>query len=335
MKTVKFLLMALVATAFVGCNDSDDSTSKIQLDTPAPAVDESTITTTSATVTWSAISNAASYEVQLDGATVQTVTSPSVSLSSLTAGTSYTVGVRAIPGDTEAYEASKVGTCSFTTSDESGEGGGEGGEGTSSLSGSNYYLISLDTETYETIKDKVVADFRPNEVDCFLYDWAGGFTGGTCAGPNFYGVVTDWVNMSINTGLGWFGAGFFSTNLDNIKKLADISAEPENYYLHMAWKGTNTGNYAVKLYDGVIDGCPIIVDVEGEYGFTRDGEWYEIEVPIQVFYDKGLNYNADILSSLSPDTSGNTGLNIMAITQPDNGTMPQSLQIDAVFIYKK
>ena len=29
MKTVKFLLMALVATAFVGCNDSDDSTSKI------------------------------------------------------------------------------------------------------------------------------------------------------------------------------------------------------------------------------------------------------------------------------------------------------------------
>ena len=93
--------MALVATAFVGCDDSDDSTSKIQLDTPAPAVDESTITTTSATVTWSAISNAASYEVQLDGATVQTVTSPSVSLSSLTAGTSYTVGVRAIPGDTE------------------------------------------------------------------------------------------------------------------------------------------------------------------------------------------------------------------------------------------
>lgn len=266
--------------------------------------------------------------MQLDGATVQTVTSPSVSLSSLTAGTSYTVGVRAIPGDTEAYEASKVGTCSFTTSDESGEG-------TSSLSGSNYYLISLDTETYETIKDKVVADFRPNKVDCFLYDWAGGFTGGTCAGPNFYGVVTDWVNMSINTGLGWFGAGFFSTNLDNIKKLADISAEPGNYYLHMAWKGTNTGNYAVKLYDGVIDGCPIIVDVEGEYGFTRDGEWYEIEVPIQVFYDKGLKYDANILSSLSPDTSGNTGLNIMAITQPDDGTMPQSLQIDAVFIYKK
>ena len=86
MKTVKFLLMALVATAFVGCDDSDDSTSKIQLDTPAPTVDESTITTTSATVTWSAISNAASYEVQLDGATVQTVTSPSVSLSSLLHG---------------------------------------------------------------------------------------------------------------------------------------------------------------------------------------------------------------------------------------------------------
>ncbi len=33
--------MALVATAFVGCDDSDDSTSKIQLDTLAPAVDES------------------------------------------------------------------------------------------------------------------------------------------------------------------------------------------------------------------------------------------------------------------------------------------------------
>lgn len=335
MKTVKFLLMALAATAFVGCSSSDDdSASTPKLATPTPTVDQSTVTTTSATVTWSAVTNAASYEVQLDGATVQTVTSPSVSLTSLTAGTTYTVGVRAVPSDTQSYQASNFGTCSLTTLSEGGEGG-EGGNTAASLSGSNYYLISLDATTYETIKDKVVADFRPNELDSFLYDWAGGFTGGTCAGPNFYGVVDSWVNMSINTGLGWFGAGFFSTNVDNIKKLAQIDADVDNYYLHMAWKGNNTGNYAVKLYDGVIDGCPVIVDVDGEYGFTRDGEWHEIEVPIKYFYNKGLKYQESVLGSLTPDGSGNVGLNIMAITQPDDGTMPQSLQIDAVFIYKK
>lgn len=335
MKSAKFLLMALVAMAFVGCgSDDDNSASTPKLATPTPTVDQSTITATSATVTWSAVTNAASYEVQLNGATVQTVTSPSVSLTSLTAGTSYTVGVRAVPADTQSYSASDFGTCTFTTTGEGGEGG-EGGNTHASLSGSNYYLISLDAATYETIKDKVVADFRPNDTDCFLYDWASNFSDGTSAGPNFYGVVDSWVNIQIGTATGWFGAGFFSTNLDNIKKLAQIDADVNNYYLHMAWKGTNTGNYAVKLYDGVIDGCPVIVNVDGEYGFARDGEWHEIEVPLKYFYDKGLKYQESVLTSLAPDASGNVGLNIMAITQSDGGTMPQSLQIDAVFIYKK
>ena len=83
-------------------------------DTPAPcdaptALTASNITETSAEVTWNG--TASSYEVRLAGGTAETVTTTSKTFTGLTAGTAYTVEVRAV---CESSNSSWVST-SFTT----------------------------------------------------------------------------------------------------------------------------------------------------------------------------------------------------------------------------
>ena len=88
-------------------------------DTPAPcdaptALTASNITETSAEVTWNG--TASSYEVRLAGGTAETVTTTSKTFTGLTAGTAYTVEVRAV---CESSQSAWVST-SFTTQNESG-----------------------------------------------------------------------------------------------------------------------------------------------------------------------------------------------------------------------
>ena len=83
-------------------------------DTPAPcdaptALTASNITQTEATVTWNG--TASSYEVRLAGGTAETVTTTSKTFTGLTAGTAYTVEVRAV---CESSNSSWVST-TFTT----------------------------------------------------------------------------------------------------------------------------------------------------------------------------------------------------------------------------
>lgn len=88
-------------------------------DTPAPcdaptALTASNITETSAEVTWNG--TASSYEVRLAGGTAETVSTTSKTFTGLTAGTAYTVEVRAV---CESSNSAWVST-SFTTQNESG-----------------------------------------------------------------------------------------------------------------------------------------------------------------------------------------------------------------------
>ena len=83
-------------------------------DTPAPcdaptALTASNVTQTEATVTWNG--TASSYEVRLAGGTAETVTTTSKTFTGLTAGTAYTVEVRAV---CESSQSAWVST-SFTT----------------------------------------------------------------------------------------------------------------------------------------------------------------------------------------------------------------------------
>ena len=78
------------------------------------ALTASNITQTSAEVSWNG--TASSYEVRLNGGTPETVTATSKTLTGLTAGTAYTVEVRAVCASSQSAWVST----SFTTQNESG-----------------------------------------------------------------------------------------------------------------------------------------------------------------------------------------------------------------------
>ena len=72
----------------------------------------------------------------------------------------------------------------------------------------------------------------------------------------------------------------------------------------------------------MLDGATVAIgDENATYGFKRDGEWHEIEIPVSVFM-AGEKYNAS------------TAVNVLQWTQGTNG-YPTTLDVDAIFWYKK
>ncbi len=198
-----------------------------------------------------------------------------------------------------------------------------------SLTGSEYYIFVLDGVTSAALGNKIVADYRPDEATKFLYVWENTYTAGTSVGPNFYGEVEGWVSLTVAS-VGWSGAGFNSQDSVLNNKLVAITNNPDGYYLHI---GIKSKDNAVHLFG--LDGQSNAKFAVGATGFndngtitpaladfTRDGEWHEIEIPMSTLKDNGLLYavgmgTKNLLWFLSGGTAGTT------------------LDIDAVFIYKK
>lgn len=294
---------------------------KSTLSTPAPTVDPASITAEGFTVTWPAVSNAGSYVYKVDNGTETPVTGTSATLTGLTAATTYTVSVKAVTSDVSKYADSAWGTVSATTA-----GGSTGG---SSLDGSAYFPIVLDGVTYEKIMNKVVADFRPNEETSFLYVWDNTYQAGNCTGPNFYGEVEAWTSLVMGTA-GWAGAGFCVNNGAQVDKLAQIMTDPSAWYLHIGMKSAPTDNFAhtVRLADGS-NTVDLVLVPGGQYNYTRDNEWQEIEVPMTYFTGKGINYRTG---------NADTDFNVVAVVDADNQPVAvagTTINYDALFIYKK
>lgn len=230
-----------------------------------------------------------------------------------------------------------------------------------SLKGTNYFPIILDSESLAAIQGKVVADLRPNDstVDGVHYNgyvncwhWNGAFAALDPVGPNFYGVLEGWMSYTILQDQGWYGLGIAVTTNDTVVGVGDGGAKLDaatlsdmkskasaaiqalskidaSYSLHLALKSARQGIYAFKLYDGIIDGCEVRIGVTASDGsdfqFARDGEWHEIIIPVQFFINKGLNF-ANIANL--------NDVNVIALTQPENGTWASDLNLDAAFFYQ-
>lgn len=331
-KLFSMMAIALAAVAFVGCDKGGDEPTPgggnnnqvTALATPAPTVDQATVTTNSFTVTWPAVQGAIGYLYTVNDSAPQSLAINSVEVTGLTAETTYTFKVRALSGDTAKNLDSEWGSCTVTTLPAS-----QGGTSSHAcLNGSDYFLILLDATSYESVKDRVKADYRPNDTTNFLYVWEETLLGGTPSGLGYYGHAGEsWTSLIYN-GKGWFGAGFFSNQKAELDKLADIAAvNGEGYYLHMAWMGTNVGSYTVVMYDNVSEAKVQIGTETSEYGFKRDGEWHEIEIPMTAFFGKGLYYRTDNIPA--------DGMNVLAIVQGEDGSLAAGFDIDAFFIYKK
>lgn len=197
------------------------------------------------------------------------------------------------------------------------------------LQGSDYIIISMDETTIKKIEKKIKyfmpADGVYGEPDTgtLFFDWWNGGAVGTASGPNFFGVVADW--FSIKTASGWFGYAFRlaegltdEEKAESAKRREVLKGITADYTLHIAMKGTAAGEYSL----GMLDGATITIgDEKAAYGFKRDGEWHEIEIPLSAFM-AGEKYNAS------------TAVNVLQWTQGTNG-YPTTLDVDAIFWYKK
>ncbi len=198
-----------------------------------------------------------------------------------------------------------------------------------SLQGSEYYTLILDDYSYAEIEERVVYDFRPDDVDNFLYIWAtyiqDTYTEVTATGLNSYDNDGGYLALTVNN-VSWSGCGFFVDGAKVEAVWSAIQENPTDYYLHMAFKSAANYSHCFRIF-GVEDaasyigvGPTAVYDATVMYDFTRDGEWHEIEVPLSEL-------------DLSGFTPSDDGVNALVILT--EGVYGADLNLDAVFIYKK
>ena len=208
--------------------------------------------------------------------------------------------------------------------------GGEGGE-TVQLKGSQVWPIALDGTTADANASKIVADFRPNDVDQFLYVWENGtvYEAGEGKGLNFHGNTDGYTALKV-TNLGWAGAGFCLTENGNGWQAAEalraaIVANPDQYFLHMAMKSTD--NYAHCFYMFGSEATKFVIGSKSVYDgpvykdFTRDGSWAEFDIPMSSY-----------AAALANVTCA-AGVNVFVVLT--EGVQGAELNLDAVYFYKK
>ncbi len=198
-----------------------------------------------------------------------------------------------------------------------------------SLTGTEYFPIVLDGITAGTLGSKIKADFRPDEVNNFLYIWDNTFNPGTSTGPNPFGEVEPWTSLIVGTN-GWSGGGFFSKSTADLDKLVPLTANTDKYYLHMAIKSRSSATYVFGM-DGQSNvkfavGPTAFNDngtmIEPLADFPRDGEWQKIEIPLSTLKANGLLYSTGMVDK-----------NVLWFLA--GGVTGTTLEIDAVFLYKK
>ena len=190
--------------------------------------------------------------------------------------------------------------------------------------------IIMDETTFATCNSgsTVVASFRPNEEDRFLYIWGEGnaYDIGVAAGPNFMGNTDGYLSLRV-TNLGWAGAGFHLNDNGNSWQAAEqlraaIVANPDNYYLHMAIKSTD--NYSHCFYLFYTEATKFVLGNHSVYDgpvysdFTRDGAWQEFYIPMSTY--------ASALASVT--CSAGTNIFVMM----SEGVQGARLDLDAVYI---
>lgn len=312
MKANKFFAAAMAALALVGfssCKDKNDDKKSLEL-------------------TETSISMKVGETHQLvANVTVETWSTSDEKVATVDKGM-----VTAVAEGTAIISATAKGTTKTCVVKVTKEGQGGGGTTTAAeVKGSQIWPIVLDGVTYETCASKVVADFRIDDTNNFLYVWASGetYSAGEGTGVNFFGNNEGYVSLTVVAPEGWSGCGFHvgAANISKMKELRDaIVASPDDFYLHLAMKATTTGNHQFYTFaekaasfavgTATIEAGAVIGD------FTRDGAWHEFDVPM-----------AQFAAALSKVNIPDAGLDIFSCLS--GAQAGSQLNLDAVYFYKK
>lgn len=194
----------------------------------------------------------------------------------------------------------------------------------------DYVLITLGEKETAKIKNQTLADYRPDDVNHFLYVWENTYSADTTTqGANSFGENEGYNSFKVGY-MGWSGLGFASTGGNGSGK--DLTMLDDDYYLHMAFKGVDSTahvTHAVGVGAAHFSvGQTAFVDNGNTYGiigdFNRDGQWYSLDIPFSEIkkranpvFDVPGAYTGNVISMLSGAKSGVV------------------LTFDAIFFYKK
>lgn len=223
--------------------------------------------------------------------------------------------------DIVASDRKSTATCNLTIT--------QGTAFRSCLTGTDYFLISMDNLTAAIIGDKIVADYRPNNNLKSFDIWNDTYTTDSCKVPNFFGENQNWINLVVNNN-SWSGGHFYCADVNLLEKFAPIEVNSAHYYLHI---GIQSGDSTVFLF-GLFDepGMEFAVGskpfndngviVQPLADFPRDGQWHEVEIPLYELKTEQFQYN----------TSMGAKNVLWFLSGPVQGT---KVNVDALFIYKK
>lgn len=185
---------------------------------------------------------------------------------------------------------------------------------------SKYYVIYLDDETKNAnlADDQYVYIGPDDDAARHLWVWENTYSFNTTSGQNSFGVPGAYTSIKVGT-VGWSGLGYAN---DNPIDLSGITSE---YTFHFAIKSTSKESLDFKLGDGSYDEAgasknnpaDIVLGSNAYEGkdpvgnFERDGEWYNIDVPVSYLEDnfglalsKNKYFKGNILSILAGGVAG-------------------------------
>ena len=203
---------------------------------------------------------------------------------------------------------------------------------TTGIKGSKFWPIQVDKNIVTKNRRKMVADFRPNDAGRFLYVWDGTYIiNENYIGSNFHGNYESYLALLVGS-LDWAGCGYCLTATDannsweDAEALrADIVANPDDYYLHMAIKSYDNASHCFYIFGSeetkFVIGSKSVYDGPIYENFIRNGNWTEFDIPMSRF--------ATALSTITCAP----GVNIFAALSEN--IAGAQLNLDAVYFYKK
>lgn len=162
----------------------------------------------------------------------------------------------------------------------------------------DYYVIYLDDETQSQLNDDQLIYIGPDADagrNLWIWDGKSGFAE-TPSGNNSFDVPGNYMSYVVGDA-GWSGLGY---NFAADATPMNLSGINDDYKFHIALK--STGKDAVDFYltDGsgheahLVFGDKAFDGKEPVANFDRDGEWYNIDIPMTYLEDNfGLSFKKD------------------------------------------
>lgn len=160
-----------------------------------------------------------------------------------------------------------------------------------------YYGIFLDDETKSTnLNDDQYVYIGPDpDNGRNLWVW-NGFDFPSKPDVNSFGISGEYTSVKVKKDAGWSGLGYNIAEANPI----DLSGITSEYTFHMALKTKGTDSFDFYLTDGkkkeahLVFGDTAFGDKANIANFERDGEWYNIDIPMTYLEDTfGFSFKGD------------------------------------------